>query len=218
MSAFYRCFRNACALILVDTWLGAKAPNKMSINDPTGERLKEDREKIQESILYLLKLRPRLTQFQIGKALYFADLHHLNVHGRPVTFDNYVAMVKGPVPSLAYNALKPSTNHTQMFRGDRPWTSTPKSTNADANEFVANRAANEDWLSETDKDALKRGLHVVLTTPADEFHRLTHDNEAYREAWERRGSRGSSPMSLALMIEGDGKALMEDLVYVSAHS
>lgn len=178
--------------------------------------LKEDKRKIEESILYLLKRREGLTQFQIGKALYFADMEHLNRFGRPVTFDNYTAMQKGPVPSLAYDALKPEKDYSQLMGSDRPWTSIPRGSNPDANEFTANRLPRLEYLSKTDLEALDLGLDKVLNTPREELHRLTHDNPAYKEAWSSKapGQKGKF-MRLDLMIERDGDQLADDLAYIS---
>jgi hypothetical protein len=197
--------------------LGVASPSAMIVFQPNRKILTEDKQKIQESILYLLSIRKRLTQFQIGKALYFADLYHLNKHGRPVTFDNYSAMRKGPVPSLAYNALKPEYNYRESFGLERPWTWTPRDKNPEANEFMPLRGPDLDALSETDLEALRRGLKIVLDTPPEVFERLTHDNTAYRDAWLKRGTKGSYPMRLALMIEENGEELAADLAYISAH-
>ena len=50
--------------------------------------------------------RQRLSQYQLVKALFLADRSHLNQFGRPVTYDNYVAMEHGPVPSMSYRILR----------------------------------------------------------------------------------------------------------------
>jgi len=217
MRTFCQCLGNVLRAKLVRTRLGAAMAHAMIVSEPNRKILVEDREKIQESILYLLSRKARLTQFQIGKALYFADLYHLNKYGRPVTFDNYVAMRKGPVPSLAYDALKPDFNYRAAFGGERPWTWTPSGNHPEANEFTASREPDSDALSETDHEALRLGLKIVLTTPRGEFERMTHENKAYRDAWLKRGSAKSYPMRLALMIEEGGDELAADLAYISAH-
>lgn len=189
----------------------------MMLSAPTGRAiLREDRKKIEESILYLLSKRDRLTQFQIGKALYFADLEHLRRFGRPVTFDNYAAMRKGPVPSLAYDALKPSKPYKELMGSDRPWTCSPKGSNPEANEFTAKKLPDLQILSGSDIDALEYGLKIVLETPPEEFERMTHDNAAYKEAWEGRAlGKKSKMMLLSLMIGRNGDDRAEQLAYMS---
>jgi hypothetical protein len=56
--------------------------------------------RILAAMLFLMNEHPGLTQCQIVKSIFLADEQHLNTYGRPVTFDNYVAMPRGPVPSL----------------------------------------------------------------------------------------------------------------------
>src|SRR6266446_7375344 len=66
--------------------------------------------RIVEAILFIFaeacERKIAVTQYDIVKSLFLADRAHLNKYGRPITFDNYVAMEHGPVPSTAYNFLK----------------------------------------------------------------------------------------------------------------
>ena len=65
--------------------------------------------KIRESVLFLLNSASGdLDQYKIAKAIFLADVSHLNQYGRPVTYDNYVAMRFGPVPSKTYELLSKS--------------------------------------------------------------------------------------------------------------
>jgi len=183
--------------------------------------LVEDGETIREALLYVMSRRRKpLTQFQLGKALWFADEYHLNTYGRPVTFDNYWAMIKGPVPSLAYNFLKPSgVDYRRYFGEDPPWTSEPKGSNPDANEFKPCRPANMEYLSESDIEALDRGLRIVLETPQQEFEKLTHENRAYDAAWKGKApDKKSAPMRLALIISHGGEELAKELAYLSENA
>jgi uncharacterized phage-associated protein len=62
--------------------------------------------KIKEAVLFLLNnASDDLDQYKIAKAIFWADVNHLNKFGRPVTYDNYVAMKFGPVPSKTYEFL-----------------------------------------------------------------------------------------------------------------
>ena len=58
----------------------------------------------------------QLTQYDIVKTLFLADRQHLNEFGRPITFDNYVAMTHGPVPSCSYDLLKSNEYRIRHLR------------------------------------------------------------------------------------------------------
>lgn len=180
--------------------------------------LREDPARIQEAILYLLGRRPGLTQYQIVKALFLADRSHLNTYGRPITFDNYVALDHGPVPSLAYDALKPGFDHAARFGEPRPWVSTPETPGARANVFTPLRGPRTDVLSQTDREALRDALIVVSSLSFTQLRKLTHGDEAYLEAWNRRGAAQASDMSLPLLIEEDGEERAAELAYISAQA
>ena len=85
----------------------------------TGMRLKPHYRKILESLIFLIseasKRGHRPTQYDLVKSIFIADLWHMNKHGRPITFDNHVAMEHGPVPSEAYDMLKARYNWKARF-------------------------------------------------------------------------------------------------------
>lgn len=64
-------------------------------------------DKTTNAILYILKtVGGRCDLHKIFKMLYFADQNHLVRYGSPITWDIYVAMKNGPVPSISYDILK----------------------------------------------------------------------------------------------------------------
>lgn len=188
---------------------------------PPEKRLTEDKEKIQESILYVMGRQPResepLSQYEIVKSLFLADRSHLNHYGRPVTYDNYVAMEHGPVPSMAYDALKPEFNFKSRFQAERPWISIPDKNNSHVNRYTPLREARREYLSTSDMKALDWALETVQSLTFDQLRRLTHQDRAYIEAWDRRGNNNASKMKLALLIDKDGEILEDELVYFSSH-
>ena len=58
------------------------------------------------AVLYIVERLKRKDFHKIFKLLYFADREHLNVYGRTITGDTYIAMADGPVPSNLYDILK----------------------------------------------------------------------------------------------------------------
>ena len=176
-----------------------------------------DAEKLPEVILFLIdaarERNVKLTQYEIVKSIWLADTNHLNKYGRPVTFDNYVAMEHGPVPSLAYDSLKPDFEYRQVFGEDVPWTSIY---NGAANEFVAiSRLPREELLSDSDKELLLWGLKTVLTLGFRATRRLTHEHPAYEEAWKRKGTAAASDMKPELLLDDRDDAFIADLKYIS---
>ena len=58
------------------------------------------------AILYIAEKLKRKDFHKIFKILYFSDREHLNVYGRTITGDTYIAMTDGPVPSNVYDIFK----------------------------------------------------------------------------------------------------------------
>ena len=58
------------------------------------------------SVLYIISKLKKSDMHKISKILYFADMEHLTMYGRPITGDTYIAMDYGPVPSVVYDAFK----------------------------------------------------------------------------------------------------------------
>src|SRR5262245_11655013 len=127
-------------------------------------KLTPNRARIVESILFLLEEAKRrgtyVTQYEVVKSLFVADERHIAAYGRPVTFDNYVAMENGPVASEAYDMLKPDYDWLRRTGEKRaPWARGPSPADGKkAFRFTAIRPANLRKLSETDKHALAEGL------------------------------------------------------------
>lgn len=143
-----------------------------------------------------------VSQYDLVKTLFLADRTHLNEWGRPVTFDNYSAMLHGPVPSLAYDLLK---GNEKAMRDHHlhgvPWRSVPhiKTTK---HFFIIDEALNpEDFLSESDIEALKNSLSVVHSLGFGQIRRLTHEDPAYVDAWRDDGGRAAYAMKLGLLFD-----------------
>ncbi|WP_406623766.1 restriction endonuclease subunit S [Acidovorax sp. SDU_ACID1] len=66
----------------------------------------------QEALIYLANRIPGGDLYKTHKALYFADRHHLEHHGRLIYNETYCALPHGPVPQAAYDA-------TRVLNGER---------------------------------------------------------------------------------------------------
>ncbi|SDY18348.1 Panacea domain-containing protein [Citreimonas salinaria] len=143
-----------------------------------------------------------LTQYDLVKTLFLADRSHLNEWGRPITYDNYKAMEHGPVPSLAYDFLKGNERAVREHGfGSLPWTWTQ---GKKGKKFYTPRRGAidvEEWLSESDTEALDDALTTVLRLGFGQVRRLTHEDPAYVDAWREDGGRAAYDMKLGLLFD-----------------
>jgi|WetSurMetagenome_2_1015567.scaffolds.fasta_scaffold74511_2 hypothetical protein len=186
-------------------------------------RLQPNRTKIIEAILLLIEEAGRrkraLTQYEIVKSLFIADFWHLKKFGRPVTFDNYVAMKFGPVPSEAYDMLKPNYVWKGVPAPDGwpLWDRNAIEGSTAAHFENPRRPVNRRKLSETDIGELMEALKFVTNLGFGGVRDWTHLNPAYVDAWEARGDRKSNDMKYELLLEGNDKELVTDLAHASKH-
>ncbi|MDR3527409.1 MAG: Panacea domain-containing protein [Rhizomicrobium sp.] len=186
-------------------------------------RLQPNRAKIVEAILLLIeeagRHRRTLTQYDVVKSLFIADLWHLKKFGRPITFDNYVAMKFGPVPSEAYDMLKPiyAWRGTPQPEGWPLWDRKATEGSNVAHFENPRRSANRRKLSDTDVRELTEALSFVMNLGFGGVCDWTHMNPAYVDAWKARGDRKSNEMRYELLLEGKDKELISELAHASKH-
>lgn len=58
------------------------------------------------ALLYLADKANNKDMMSLFKLLFFSEMEHLNVWGRSITGDRYIAMENGPVPSCLYDIVK----------------------------------------------------------------------------------------------------------------
>ena len=160
-----------------------------------------------------------VTQYDILKALFLADRAHLNKFGRPITFDNYVAMKDGPVPSLAYDLLKENAGAIKHHRAMLPWKrSAAPNVSPKAFSFELSETYTDfDALSPSDVDELKAAITIVKSLGFSQIRRLTHDDPAYVEAWQEGGGSGRHVMSYSLLFDIPDDTSAEALAFVAQH-
>jgi uncharacterized phage-associated protein len=150
------------------------------------------REKAIESILYIAKRAADPTFHSINKLLYFADKTSLERYGRFICGDDYYAMRWGPVPTNTYDLMKNATQGGAFpFR-------------VEGNTIIPSRDAEIDLLSESDIECLDASLRLYGDAPFWKRQEVSHD-EAYKEAWDRRGESGSVRMPIENIVR-----LLED--------
>lgn len=161
----------------------------------------------------------RVTQYDIVKTLFLADRASLNKFGRPITFDNYVAMKDGPVPSTSYNLLKKDPRTLRRLRISVPWDSSPApefGALAKAYTMSAEKVCT-DTLSPSDLEELSSALTIVKSLGFSQVRKLTHDDRAYVEAWDPEGISSRYAMSYSLLFDVPNEQLASDISFLSKH-
>lgn len=177
--------------------------------------------KIREAVLHLIReadqanLRP--SQFDILKAMFIADREHLNKYGRPITFDEYVAMKDGPVASLTYDLLKEKSDALREVGLDRPLWKTIADGATKKIYYDAERDASDDILSESDKEELSEALRKVKNWGYNRTWKHVHDDPSYIDAWSKRSGALQHPMNIALLMSNPDQDYADDLKFISAH-
>ena len=177
-----------------------------------------NREKVLAALLFLIseasRRGKRPSQYDLVKALFLGDKSHLNNFGRPITFDQYVAMDHGPVPSFSYNCLKPDFNWNAAFGiPDAPWVSEAE---GKVHRFSPGNAEPDlRKLSKSDLDALSDAMGTILSLTFGQIRRLTHDERAYVTAWKDEEDQHAFPMDMGLLLDDDSDEGRDDLQYLA---
>ena len=178
--------------------------------------------KVREAILHVIREADsrdlRVSQFDILKTLFLSDRAHLNKYGRPITFDEYVAMPDGPVPSLAYDILKGAIEAWREAGISQPlWQASP-----DGGKKMrfsnALRDGSDEVLSETDIQEITAALLTVKGWGYKRTWDHVHGDVAYNDAWSKRpDGTFQYPMNLALMMDEPDDDYADQLKFASAH-
>ena len=177
--------------------------------------------KVREALLHVIREADRrnirVTQFEILKTLFLADRAHLNHYGRPITFDEYVAMPDGPVPSLAYDVLKEALAAGKEAEITKSlWTVQP--TKGRKNYYhSAVREASDKVLSESDLEELSSALTMVRKLGYQGTWDKTHADPAYIDAWAKREGMRQHQMEYALMYDKLDEDAARELKFISGH-
>lgn len=183
--------------------------------------MKPNVERIVEAILFIIQeaenRKTEITQYDIVKTLFLADKSHLNKFGRPITYDDYMAMEHGPVPSLAFNLLREESRTLERHSIKKlPW----KRIKSTGKKYLYQRPAREfqkSVLSPSDVNALGDALTSIKSLTFPQIRKLTHDEPAYEEAWSTRGESNRSRMSYALLFDKPNPEMAEQIFFASRH-
>jgi uncharacterized phage-associated protein len=157
-------------------------------------RFQFDEKKGVEALTYIARKWPGVTAFFASKVLFFAEKQHLNLYGRPIVADTFIAMPNGPVPSTLYDFIKgnlvsagdPEAIVNALNIRHDPWPT-----------VNARREPDLDALSQSDIECLDAAVAYCKNTPFKTLSDQTHQEKAWLEA------APNGPMDYAAMIDDD---------------
>ena len=139
-------------------------------------RFRFNARKALQVIVWLAHRRPGITLHTILKVLFYADKYHLNLHGRPIIGDDYIAMQWGPVPSATYDILKGDQLALESLNLERvPFTVQGCCVSAEIGPDL-------DVFSESDIEALEWAFQNYGTLNFGQLTALTHHEKAWQNA------------------------------------
>jgi hypothetical protein len=131
-----------------------------------------------EVALWIARDQPHIDIYHMVKAAFYADKYHLNEYGRPIVGDEYEAAWFGPLPQVLYKLVRHEPMEMLALGNQGPL---PISMD-DKNCVVAERDPNLGSLSESDIDALGKGVDHVKGKTFKQLFNETHADPAYFKA------------------------------------
>ena len=135
-------------------------------------QIKFNEHKTINAVLYIVEKLERKDFHKIFKILYFSDREHLNVYGRSITGDSYIAMADGPVPSNLYDIFK-SVRGDGYYKDDGTFGQFFSVIGWDI--VKSNTKPNLNELSKTDLTCIDNSLEKYGNMSWDEIREKSHD-------------------------------------------
>lgn len=144
-------------------------------------------EKAIQAIDFIAQNQPGITQYYIGKIMFFADREHLLDYGRPISGDRYVAMEHGPVPSAIRDLLKSDSGYPDEMIN---LLHSRIGLETDGNKQHVYSKGDVDFpaLSGSDKEYLLNAINEYAKMPFTTLKELSHKDPAYEAAWAKLGA------------------------------
>jgi uncharacterized phage-associated protein len=139
--------------------------------------------------LFASKGLPETTKGKICKLLFLADHLHVVRYGRPITGDWFAALPHGPVPSEtldALDAVEMGVGNTDAARKLAPALTVDH--RYQFPRLSADQAIELDSLSRSDMKVIEEIATKYGQMSFRQLRSLTHEFDAYKNAWERRPS------------------------------
>ena len=145
-------------------------------------QMKFNEHKTINAVLYIAEKLDRKDFHKIFKILYFSDREHLNVYGRTITGDTYIAMADGPVPSNLYDIFK-TVRGNGYYKDNGLFGHYFSVVNWDL--IKVNEKPDLTELSKTDLACIDNALKIYGNMSWDEIREKSHDY-AWRSTTQNR--------------------------------
>jgi hypothetical protein len=217
-----RCYKLIRRLVRPGEGWGRKVMALMAEKERHSPRMRPNHRRILEAVLFLISEATRqgkyVTEYDIDKSIFIADVEHLNKYGRPITYDNFAAMKDGPVPSATRDILQPGYKGRPHYIEEwPPWDRVPSPADGNlAHKFInAKREPNLRALSKTDTQCLREALTLVKSKGFRGTRQYTHDHPAYVDAWPKTATGGRYWMDYEKLFKDADPETVEDLIFSS---
>ena len=138
-----------------------------------------DERKGTEALVYIASEWPNVTIFFASKVLFFAEKEHLNLYGRPIVADTFIAMTNGPVPTTLYDFIKGNLGQSgdpDTFRNAVELTNHPN--------IRAKRQVQNGVLSISDIECLDHSISFCKAKSFSALSQLTHRERSWSQTPE----------------------------------
>lgn len=146
---------------------------------------------------------PGVTLYHTGKVFYFADRVHLIDWGRPISGDRYVAMDHGPVPSIIYNITTKASEQPDEISDAMAARLRMVRDGNKIRLYSTVRSPDLPALAESDREYLYDSLSKYGNMSFGALRELSHQDEAYANAWNRSDGRNNEMNPMEWFTEHD---------------
>lgn len=167
-------------------------------------------EKAIQAIDFIAQKQPGITQYYVGKIMFFADREHLLDYGRPISGDRYVAMEHGPVPSAIRDILKSDSGYPDEMIA---LLHSRVAIETDGNKQHIYSKGNNEFpnLSGSDKEYLIDSTTRYSGMSFSRLKDLSHEDPAYEAAWRKLGAANEMDIDLWLEQLDDAEKAKKEL-------
>lgn len=142
--------------------------------------------KLKAIILYFSINTKYLGKVKLAKLIYFLDFIHLKSYGRPITYDNYVNLEHGPIPSTIKNLIDDAgENIDSSVLGDI--ISIKKNKRPTGNtmiKFISKRdfgGQDKKYFSESEFEILEAVADRFKASTSDQIEEASHKESPWKE-------------------------------------
>jgi uncharacterized phage-associated protein len=157
-------------------------------------------------ILYILEKNGGIIDIhRLFKCLYFADIHHIRNYGRPISFEDYHALPKGPVPTFLYDEIKKLQTHEvvqeseavytingQVYQESKPFKSIYKK----GFNIYSNQKPDLDYLSESELESINYSFNDNCNLAHKELTEKSHGH-----AWDKAFKNNNKSIRFEFIAE-----------------